>query len=145
MKYSEIKEIRQFCEKLTSEPDWKEVIKNIADGESDFEVGNVRFINSDYIDEIQQEELSNDEYILGCFNACFIAGILEIDVDVIEAMQKAQAYEALGKLIISLGKIPELQAEYASSDGYGNHFNNYDGNEEELHVNGQLFHVFDNR
>ena len=145
MKYSEIKEVRQFCENLTSEPDWKEVIKNIVDGESDFEVDNVRFINSDSIDEIQQEELSNDEYILGCFNAWFIADILRIDVDVIEAMQKANAYEALGKLIISLDKLPELQAEYSSADGYGNHFNHYDGNEEELRVNGQMFHVFDNR
>ena len=145
MKYSEIKNIRQFCETLTSTTDWREATQAIVDGRSDFEVDGVRFINSDSIDKIQQSEISSDLYCLGCFNDWFIADITEIDVDVIQAMQKAEAFEAIGKLIISLGKLEELQAAYASSDGYGHHFNNYDGNEEELRVDGQMFHVFDNR
>jgi len=145
MKYSEIKNIRQFCETLTSTPDWREVTQAIVDGSSDFEVGGVRFINTDSIDEIQQSEISSDLYCLGCFNDWFIADITEIDVDVIRAMQKADAFEAIGKLIISLGKLEELQAAYASADGYGHHFNHYDFSEEELRVDGQMFHVFDNR
>ena len=145
MKYSELKTIKNFCESLTSAPDWREVVAEIGAGSADFEVDNVRFINSADIDRVQQEELSNDEYILGCFNAWFIADVPDIDQDVIEAMQKVEAYEAVGKLIISLGKLAELQAAYASADGYGHHFNHYDGNEEELSVNGETFHVFDNR
>lgn len=145
MKYSELKNIRKFCENLTSTPDWREVTQAIVDGSSDFEVDGVRFINSDSIDEIQQSEISSDLYCLGCFNDWFIADILGIDVDVIEAMQKAEAFEAIGKLIISMGKLSELQEAYASADGYGHHFNHYDGNEEELRVDGRLFHVFDNR
>lgn len=144
MKYSELKAIRAFCNKLHSSPDWRKVAAAIEDSYDDFEVGNVRFIDTDAIDHIQQEELSYDEYILGCFNAWFIADILDIDCDVIEAMQKEGGYEAVGKLIISLGKLEELQQAYARADGYGHHFNHYDFNEKKLTVNGTLYHVFDN-
>jgi len=151
MKLSQIKELKAFCESLTSSPNWKEVLQNILDENADFDVDNVRFINSDSIDKIQQEELKSDLYCLGCFNAWFIADCIGIDADVIEAMQKAEAYEAVGKLIISLGKLGELQEAYASADGYGHHFNRYDGKEEELRISDptiggkQMFHVFDNR
>jgi len=145
MKYSDLKNIRAFCDGLTSTPDWKEVAQNIVDGETDFTVDNVRFINSDDIDRIQYDELSNDEYVLGCFNAWFLSDVTGIDQDVFEAMQKAEAFEAIGKLVISMGKLDELQQTYARWDGYGHHFNAYDGNEEELSVDGRMFHVFDNR
>ena len=145
MKYSKIKEIKEFCLSLTSEPAWREVVENFVNQESDFEVDGVRFISSDCIDKTQQDELSNDLYCLGCFNSWFIADVLNIDVDVIDAMQKAEAFEALGKLIISLGKLPELQSAYSSADGYGHHFNSYDCGEEELTVDGSSFYVFDNR
>lgn len=144
MKYSELKAIRAFCDDLFSTPDWREVATNIENGDDDFEVDGVRFIKSGQIDRIQQEELANDEYILGCFNAGFLAGILDIDYEVIAEMQKAKAYTALGKLILSLGKLEKLQEAYASADGYGHHFNSYDGSEEELNVDSAMYHVFDN-
>lgn len=143
MKYSQIKTLKNFCNSLFSEPDWKEVLQN--SGAEDFEVDNVRFIRADTIDEIQQDELSSDEYMLGCFNAWFIADVLEIDQAVIEAMQKAEAFEAIGKLIISMGKLGELQEAYARADGYGHHFNSYDGNMEEIEIDGVDYYVFDNR
>ena len=99
-----------------------------------------RFIRSDAIDHIMQEELSNDKYILGCFNSWFLANILGLDQEVIEAIQKAEAYEALGRLVLSLGKLEELQAEYVSADGYGHHFGHYDGYEYEL--NSQPYYAF---
>lgn len=144
MNYSDCKTIKAFCFDLFSTPDWREVVRNVSDGESDFEVDGVRFINSDDIDQVQQDELSSDEYMLGCFNAWFIADVTGVDQDAIEAMQKAEAFEGIGKLVISMGKLEELQEAYARADGYGHHFNRYDGNEEELRVAGQLFHVFDN-
>ena len=143
--YSKIKEIKTFCESLTSEPAWREVVENFVNENTDFTVDNVRFISSDCIDEIQQDELAGEEYILGCFNAWFIADCIGIDQDVIDAMQKVHSYEAVCKLIISLGKLPTLQSAYASADGYGHHFNHYDFNEEEITVNGVSFYVFDNR
>ncbi len=118
--------------------DVRDVIQAVADNESDFEVDNYRFISEDDIDQIQQDELESDEYILGCFNAWFLADVLGIDCDVIEAMQKAEAYEAVGKLVISMGKLAELQSAYASADGYGHHFNHWDGSEDEI----GNYHVF---
>ncbi len=145
MKYSEIKALKSFCENLASEPDWKEVLTEIIAGFDDFEIDNVRFIKADCIDKIQQDEMKSDLYCLGCFNSWFISDCIDIDRDVIEAMQKAEAYEAIGKLIISLGKLEEMQEEYARLDGYGHHFNLYDGNEETITVNNVEYYVFDNR
>ena len=99
-----------------------------------------RFIREDAIDSIMQDELSNDEWLLGTFNDYFLSDVLEIDIDVIQAMQKAEAFEALGKLIISTGKLEELQEKYVSEDGYGHHFGHYDGYEYEL--NSQPYYAF---
>jgi hypothetical protein len=112
MKYSQVKQIKSFCADLFSTPDYREVIGHA--GEDDFEVDGVRFIRSDAIDAIQQDELSGDEYVLGCFNVDFIADVIGIDESVISAMQKAEAFEAIGKLIISMGKLPELQEAYST-------------------------------
>ena len=142
MRYSELKTVRQFCNNLFSTPDWREVVENLES--DDFEVDNVRFIADEVIDETLADELGSDLYCLGCFNASFLADVTGIDQDVFEAMQKAEAYEAIGKLVVSLGKLEELASSYASADGYGHHFNGYDFGEEELRINGRLFHVFDN-
>jgi len=145
IKYSEIKNLKAFCESLTSQPDWRDVFNAITCPEQDFEAGNVRFIDTESIDKIQQEELASDEYVLGCFNAHFLAGVLQMDKSVIDAMQEAEAFEAVGKLIISMGKLEDVQEQYASADGYGHHFNHYDFGEEELEFAGNTYHVFDNR
>ena len=117
---------------------YSDVIAAIHDEETDFEVDNYRFIADSEIDEVMESELEGDEYILGCFNAWFLADVLGVDTDVIEAMQKAEAYEAIGKLVISMGKTSELQQAYASADGYGHHFNSWDGSDDEI----GSYHVF---
>lgn len=38
----------------------------------------------------------------------------------------------------------EFAQAYSSVDGYGHHFNSYDGNEEEITINGNDYIVFDN-
>lgn len=144
MKYTELKKIKLFCDGLLSEPNWREVLESALSGADDFEVYGVRFIAEDSIDAIQCEELQSDLYILGCFNSWFLASVLEIDKEVIDAMQEAEAFEAIGKLVISMGKLGELQEEYASADGYGHHFNRYNGEEEEVTINGRDYYVFDN-
>jgi len=110
----------------------RDVVQAMCDDETDFEVENYRFIHKHSIDEIQQEELESDLYMLGCFRAGFLGDILGIDYDVIGAMQEAEAFEAIGKLVVSMDRVEELQADYASTDGYGHHFNHYDGCEEEI-------------
>lgn len=112
--------------------DVREFLENVSDGERDFTVNDYRFIREDAIDEVMQEELASDEYLLGCFNAWFLSDILGISQDVIEAMQKAEAFDAIGKLVIDLDKLEQLQTAYASADGYGHHFNTWDGSEDQI-------------
>lgn len=144
MQYTELKQIKTFCDGLFSTPDWREVVENIENRVDDFEVSNVRFINSNEIDQIQQDELESEPYVLGSFSYWFLADILGMDTDIIEAMQESRAFEGLGKLIISRGLVAELQEKYASLDGYGPHFNRYNGDEKEITVDGVTYYVFDN-
>jgi len=143
LSFSQVKQVIEFCQGLHSEPNWRGVVENIVSGYDDFEVDNVRFISTDEIDQIQCDEMESDTYILGCFNAWALSDATGIDQDVFEAMQKAGAYDAIGKLVISLDKLSDLQQQYVSADGYGHHFNFYDGGKEELRVNGMVYHVFD--
>ena len=135
--YTELKKIVELANELGIEA--RELAENI--GEIDFEIDNYRFIQSEHIDKIQQEELSNDEYILGCFNDWFISSNCDIDIDVVQALQKAEAYEALGKLMLKNG-IEDLQSEYASVDGYGHHFAHYDGEGIEIQIDGTWYYYF---
>ncbi|MGI9288794.1 MAG: hypothetical protein ACR2P1_25630, partial [Pseudomonadales bacterium] len=112
MQYSDIKHIKEQCELLTSEPDWREVVRAIDGSETDFEVDGVRFIDEMEIDNVMADELSGDLYVLGCFNDWFLADVLDLDIDVIQAMQEAEAFEAIGKLIISMDKLSDLVAGY---------------------------------
>lgn len=143
MKYSELKSIRAFCNNLFSTPDWREVVSNIVDEESDFEVDNVRFIDSESIDEIQADELASDEYILGCFRAEAVARATAWPIALVDAAQKGEAYQEIGEEM-TRKQIENLQRIYSRADGYGHHFNRYDFSEEELRVNGKTYHVFDN-
>lgn len=118
-----------------------EVLSFINDESPDFEVNDHRFIRVDAIDHIQVEELGCDEYVLGCFNASFLAEILEIDVCVIEAMQNSEAFDAVGKLVISLNKLDAVQEGYKSADGYGHHFAHYDHNEHEIGADYLAFRI----
>lgn len=120
---SEIKEIKDFAGS-----DWREIVEGMADEDDDFEVGNYRFIHENVIDEIMTDELESDEYILGCFNASVIAEATGWPQALIEAAQKGEAYEEIGKAM-EREHIEELQRLYVEADGYGHHFARYDGNE----------------
>jgi hypothetical protein len=142
MKYSEIKMLFNDFNFIRFEVEDFIESYGIEEASKDFVVGGYRFIRHDYIDEIMCDELKSDEYMLGCFNAWFIADVLDIDCDVIEAMQKADAYEAIGKLIISMHKLIDLQRAYVSADSYGHHFNKYDGNQDELDIGSDTYYYF---
>lgn len=114
--------------------DIREALEMMELESADFEVNCFRFIHKDDIDRIQQEELLADEYILGCFNAWFIADIIGESTGLtcsdIEEMQKDEQYEALGRIMSK--HIEEVQDSYASADGYGHYFNHVNGNEYEI-------------
>lgn len=104
----------------------------------DFCGGEVRIIHKNDIDEIQQEELKSDMYVLGCFNADFVAKVTGLPQQMIEACQQAEAYEAIGEGILATDSLEKLQSEYASEDGYGHHFARYDGETHET----ENFYIF---
>lgn len=143
MKHSELKQIKSFCESLHSNPDWREVVEEIEKGSNDFEIDNVRFIESDSIAEILKDELANDEYILGRFKAYAISEATGWPVALIEAAQKGEQFEEIGKAMTG-EHVAELASIYASHDGYGHHFNVWDGSEETITINGTEYYVFDN-
>jgi len=144
MKFAEIKEFRAFCESMYSNPDWRKSLENILDGETDFEVNGVRFIADSIIDEVLADELESDNYILGCFNSWVIADATGWPIALIEAAQKGEAYEEIGEAMTK-EHIKRLAEIYAGNDGYGHHFNSWDGSSEEIEVNGEIYHVFDKR
>lgn len=149
MKYSEIKALKSFCEDQTSCPDWREVLSELQSGSDDFTVDNVRFISDDMILSVMADEIFNgDDYVLGCFNASFIADNSSLNYELVEACQQAEAYSAIGKALNDTLDQDQKEAfceAYASADSYGHHFNGYDFSESEYRFNGKLYHVFDNR
>ena len=124
MLYSDIKQIRELVG-----DDWRDTIEQMR-ASDDVWQDQYRLIHQDAIDEIMKEELSSDTYVLGCFNASFIAMITGAPQEAIEKMQAADAYDGLGHWLLE--HIDDVQREYAAADGYGHHFAHYDGNEIEI-------------
>ena len=143
MKYSQIKAVKTFAENLFSTPCYREIIENVDNEVNDFEVDNVRLILASDIDAIQAEELTNDLYCLGCFNASFISEQTGIDEDLIQIIQDSEGFEKLGEHIEKNCDMVEFAQSYSSVDGYGHHFNSYDGGEDEITINGKDYFVFD--
>lgn len=130
----DFKQCREICAELEQNLgvyNWREVIEQLQDESTDFEVAGYRFIADEVIDSIQQDELESDEYVLGCFAPWLIADVLNMDTEAVEKIQKA-APQALGELLISQNKVAEIQREYVRHDGYGHHFAHYDGEHHEM-------------
>jgi len=110
----------------------KRELFDAMESDNDFELDGYRFIHSNYIDDIQLDELENDPYILGCFNDWFIADNTDLSYDIVRALQDGEKFEELGNHIIDNNFTKEIQSEYARLDGYGHHFSHYDGNTNEF-------------
>lgn len=117
--------------------DIKELIVNVNDSMSsdfliEFDGREYRVICQDDVDQILKDELSSDEYVLGYAQAWFLSDVMDIPVEAIEKIQKADCSEALGTIIANN---PEMLSKYINSmvscDGYGHHFSSYDGSETE--------------
>lgn len=116
--------------------DWRGFVEQFGSS-SDIDLDEYRVIHEDSIHDILVEELESDSYILGCFNASFIASCSNLDIEIIEALQQAEKYDVLGKHLIDNNHVDEIASGYASADGYGHHFAHYDGHEISL-TNGWL-------
>jgi hypothetical protein len=129
MKTEDLRELITLANELGID---KRELYDSMESQNDFEIDDYRFIHSNYIDEIQVDELESDPYILGGFNDWFIADNTDLSIDIVEALQKAEAYEAIGNHIIDNGFTSDLQKEYARFDGYGHHFAHYDSDTNEF-------------
>lgn len=138
MKLSQLRDVKNLSNEL--DIDFRELTEQITDENYDFEIDNYRFIKVSEIDTIQQDELKSDLYILGCFSDWFIADNTNLSLKVIQALQKAEAFEELGELM--LDDIEIIQSEYSRLDGYGHHFGRYDGNEHETVLNNVEYYYF---
>jgi len=138
MKLSQLRDVKELSNEL--DIDFRELVEQLIDEVDDFEMEDYRFIKVSEIDTIQQDELKSDLYILGCFNADFIEDNTNLSLKVIQALQKAEAFEELGELIVD--DIETIQSEYVRMDGYGHHFGRYDGNEHETVLNNVEYYYF---
>jgi hypothetical protein len=106
--------------------------------------------NNDYLvltDEEADEKAK--EYIidsLWAFNATFIASEIDIDEDVINAIQDNGKCEGnndtIYSLINKLGDIDSFVDSAISADGRGHFMSSYDGNENEENVNGTTYFIY---
>ncbi len=109
----------------------REALECVHNEDNDFEIEVYRFIRSADIDGIIAEELENDAYVLGCFNASFIADVTGWPIALVEAAQKGESFEEIGQGIIDGGHVEAMAKAYAAADGYGHHFSHYDHSERE--------------
>ena len=138
MKLAQLRDVKNLSNEL--DIDFRELTEQITDENNDFEIDNYRFIKVSEIDTIQQDELKSDLYVLGCFSDWFIADNTDLSLKVVQALQKAEAFEELGELIVD--DIETIQSEYVRLDGYGHHFGRYDGNEHETVLNDVEYYYF---
>lgn len=106
--------------------DFREIVEAIQEDQEDFTIDDYRFIKETEIDRIQCEELENEPYVLGCFEAWFIADNTDLSYDIVKALQEAEKYEAIGNHIIDNDCVKAMQDAYSRLDGYGHHFAHYD-------------------
>ena len=132
--------IMEFCQYNGIDSD--EVIELIDGDDVDFEVDNYRFIHKDVIDDVMCREMESDPYILGCYNAWFIAENTDLSIDIVEALQEADKFDAIGQHIIDNDFVEAMQQSSVSYDGYGLHFAGYDGYEIEDLLNVCGYYVF---
>ena len=133
MRYSEIKNL--LVDVYNDRSMLRGVLSNL--GEDDFEVDNYRFIKEDATLEMAIDMYEGDSYMLGCFNADFISDNTDLDYEIVKALQEGDKYEAIGKHILDNDYIGDMMEEYIRLDGYGSVFGSYDGNYEEVVIDGE--------
>ena len=103
-----------------------------ADFHADLNGDEYRFIHNNVIDEIIKQDLKDDPYTLGCFNANFLTHYIPLSTDQIQHVQDAEGFEAIGYLVLAHCDLDEFVSDMISADGYGHYFNHWDGDEIEL-------------
>jgi hypothetical protein len=81
---------------------------------------------------------------LWAFNADFLASYTGIDEDVFKALQPGceSSNKAVRSLIEANGDLEDFADEAISADGRGHFLNSYDGNENEIEVDGETYYYY---
>ena len=122
------------------------LITQAAIGETDYTLvyseqgDDWRIVAHDEAAKILAEQFKGELYSLGCFSPWFIADHLNIATDTVEKMQACDGFEALGELIAA-NKLVEFAQKAIDTDGLGNFFNSYDGEETEVCIDGKWFSI----
>lgn len=126
-----MQQIREIKAILDAEGvDWKDFIRESADSD-DFELDGFRFIRESAIDDIVVDQYEDDAYVLGCFTDWFIADNSSLSLEIVQALQSAEKFEALGQHLIDSGESKDMILEACRLDGYGHMMNSYDGDTRE--------------
>lgn len=136
MRYSEIKELYDSLDREEIEL----VLNNL--GSNDFSNNNYRFIKEADCESIAIEQYEGDAYMLGCFNADFIADNTSLSYDIVKALQEGEQFESIGQHILDNDNIGDMMAEYIRLDGYGHVFSSYDGNYDEITIDDENYIFF---
>lgn len=134
MKYSTLKELINMTD--------KETVRAFIDGDDMHDQAYTVMSESDTMDYIVNSY--SDEYMLGCFNAWYIADNTNIPLKAVESLQKYGAYSELGELILSDTSVEKFLEDAIALDGVGHFVSSYDGNAEDIHIDGSLHYVWKN-
>lgn len=145
MKLSQIKAVKLLCSRLWSKPNWRDVVhQSCTKLKRDFTVNGVRFISESDIFDILVDELQHNRLALGHFNSFYISNATGWPDEVIRMYQDNDDYETLTDNM-SDEAVEELAALYANHQGFGAHFNKFNGATDMVELrNGETFYVFDN-
>ena len=126
-----MKQIREIKRVLDAEGvDWKDFIRESRESD-DFEIDGFRFIRESAIDDIVVAQYEDDPYVLGCFTDWFIAENSDLSYDVVQALQSAEKFKAIGQHLIDSGYAEDMILEACRIDGYGHMMYSYDGSTNE--------------
>ena len=121
LSYSEAKALVEMTD--------KESVQAFVDG-LEYPDTNYQIFTEDDARERVYDMYRGDDYMLGSFNPWFIADYVCLDTDTVETLQKSDAFEGIGRAIMSGGKFEEMMDNYIRLDGFGHALSSYDGNHE---------------
>ena len=134
MTFSEIKAVFNLADNICA--DQRELLEAvqtaILGGSAETADYDYLVVRDDYILQAVSDSISSDTYVLGCFNASFIANSTDWPQVLVEAAQKGGAYTEIGEAIVEGGFVDALAEAYISADGAGHCLSSYDGEEHEL-------------
>ena len=133
-----VQEMIDFMRLDPEDSDFMELVEYLTSDIEDFNFDGYRFIHDSSIDEILVDELSNDPYMLGCWNNFVYSQVLDCPPEVATALQAGEQYEALGQWCMDQNVVEDMAEILVSHNGYGHHFNVYDGSDNEI----GHYHVF---